>query len=58
MDEFFKQQFNSLATMFGDMGYGRTERALMYTAEAIGGPSTLAKNIVFQAYIATNPLRQ
>ena len=58
MDEFFKQQFNSLATMFGDIGYGRTERALMGTAEAVGGPTSLAKNIVFQAYIATNPLRQ
>jgi hypothetical protein len=58
MDEFFKQQFNSLATLMGGMGYGKTERALLATAEAVGGPSGLAKNIVFQAYIATNPLRQ
>lgn len=58
IDEFFKQQFNALATVLGDAGYGRTERALLKAGEAVGGPTTLAKNLVFQAYIATNPLRQ
>ncbi len=55
VDEFFKQQFNALSTAMGDMGLARTERVLAMSAEH-AAPTQFAKNVVFQAYIATNPL--
>lgn len=55
VDEFFKQQFNAVGQMLGEAGMARTERAVMKATE-MPGPTTLAKNVVFQAYIGLNPL--
>lgn len=55
VDEFFKQQFNAVGQMLGDLGMAKTERAVMKATD-LQGPTTLAKNLVFQAYIGLNPL--
>jgi hypothetical protein len=58
VDEFFKQQFNAIGQALGELGMSRTERAVMRSTEVVEGPMHLGKNLVFQAYIALNPLRQ
>lgn len=56
VDEFFKQQFNAIGQALGEMGMSKTERGIMRASEVVQGPTHLAKNLVYQAYIALNPL--
>lgn len=55
VDEFFKQQFNAVGQMLGDLGLAKAERLVMKATD-LPGPTTAAKNLVFQAYIGLNPL--
>jgi hypothetical protein len=57
IDEFVKAQWNNVATALGERGFSTTERMALRAGEATGGPTSFAKNFVFQAYIGTNVLR-
>lgn len=56
IDEFVKGGLNSLATMLGELGMTKAERAALFASERTG-PTGFAKNFVFHAYIGTNILR-
>lgn len=56
MDDFFKQAFRAVATTAGERGLSRVERAALGVATL--NPSNIGKSVVFNAYIASNPLRQ
>lgn len=56
MDGLYKQTLNAIAEGLGNLGLGRAQRGAIATAEF--GPNQLAKGTVFNAYIATNPIRQ
>jgi len=55
-DTIVKAMFNIAANAAGKYGFSKVERKLAELGE--GSPSSLAKNTVFNAYIASNFLRQ
>lgn len=57
LDESYKAILNTLAEITGKRGMVRTETALRKGAE-LPGPTNLAKNVSFNLYLASNPLRQ
>lgn len=57
VDNAFKWFLHGLATGAGNLGLGRTERALNIMGDG-GGPISLGKNTVFWAYIGSNVFRQ
>lgn len=56
MDNAFKGVLKGLAAFAGEKGLAKTEHALEFGSTI--APTSLAKNLSFQMYIATNPLRQ
>lgn len=56
MDEFFKQNFYAMAEKAGELGLGKTQRGLLEVAKV--SPTGAAKQSVFTAMIAANPVRQ
>lgn len=56
LDEAYKATMNGMANMLAGLGTKSGERAFNYLGEF--APTSLGKNWVFQAYIATNPHRQ
>ena len=56
MDNLYKQGMNWLAEGLGSVGLGRAERAAVIASEF--NPAQLGKGSVFNAFIATHPLRQ
>lgn len=56
IDNLQKQVMNAVAETLGNIGMGRAQRATLYTSDF--GINQAAKGTVFNAYIATNPIRQ
>lgn len=56
VDNVYKTILKSLASRFGERGFRGTEIALEKASEV--APTSFAKNLAFQMYIASNPLRQ
>jgi hypothetical protein len=56
VDDFFKGAFNTMAEMLAKIGATKLEKGALWAAK--GKPVEHLKHGVFQAYIATNPLRQ
>lgn len=56
IDDFTKQLFNAAANAFGKRGLTKLERGAAKMTEV--APAALAKNTVFNAYIASHVLRQ
>lgn len=57
IDDGIKSVINSIGQSLGERGLGKAEQAAHFMT-AGRGPTALAKNIAFQFYLATNPLRQ
>jgi len=57
IDEMVKAGLNSLSTKMGELGASKAERVTGALADMPQGPTGIAKNFVFQAYIGTNILR-
>jgi hypothetical protein len=57
IDDFSKAVLKNLADFAGEHGLSKLEAGFRWASEG-RGPSALAKNFAFQAYLATNPLRQ
>jgi hypothetical protein len=57
IDDGIKASLKALAEISGHKGYGKLERGLETLADKRGVMAT-AKNAAFQAYLATNPVRQ
>lgn len=57
LDDTFKAGFNKMANMLGSVGASKLERGVNLMADGLA-PTSLAKNGVFTAYLALNPLRQ
>lgn len=56
MDEFFKAGFRAIASTAGERGLSKVERAALGVSQV--NLSNVGKSFVFNAYIASNPLRQ
>lgn len=56
LDETYKATMNAMANTLASLGSKSGERSLNFLGEL--APTSLGKNWVFQAYIATNPHRQ
>ncbi len=57
-DQLVKAGLNLMANALGSIGMRKAERGVNLLNEEFGGPVSLAKNVVFTAYIGTNVLRQ
>ena len=57
IDKFTMQLFKVAGEFAGEKGLSRIERMANRIGESGEGPTSIAKGIVFQAYIGTNPLR-
>lgn len=57
IDESYKAGFKMLAEIAGNAGLSKAEKLSAWVADS-KGPSALGKNIAFNMYLATNPLRQ
>lgn len=57
IDEVTKATLKSISDIAGNAGWDKTDKALKWMSEG-RGPAAMMKNFAFQAYLATNPLRQ
>lgn len=57
IDDSWKASFKMLAEIAGNAGLTRAEKLSAWVADS-KGPSAMGKNIAFNMYLATNPLRQ
>lgn len=57
IDASTKALLKGMADIAGNAGWDKADKALRWMSDG-RGPAALAKNLAFQAYLATNPLRQ
>lgn len=57
VDDFYKTALKNLADIAGNVGWDKADKGLRWMSDR-RGPSAMGKNLAFNMYLATNPLRQ
>ena len=57
VDDFYKTALKNIADLAGNAGWDKADKAARWMSDR-RGPSAMGKNLAFNMYLATNPLRQ